>query len=94
MTAARARLAPGVRLAPDPVTGGHALLYPEGVMLLNETGAAVLARCGDRSAEVAAIAAELAAEYDAVRIEEITDFLSRLAARRLVVLEDGDGGRG
>ena len=35
----------GVKLADDPVRGRMALLYPEGVLLLNETAADVLQQC-------------------------------------------------
>ena len=50
------------RLEFDPVRQRRVLLYPEGVVLLNDTGAAILDLCdGQRS--VADIAAALAERY-------------------------------
>ncbi len=85
---ARPRLAPRVRIQKDKVTGGSALLYPEGVLLLNPTGEAIVALCdGVRTA--AQITAELAAQYS-VSIDELSDdvesYLNRLIERRLLVI--------
>jgi pyrroloquinoline quinone biosynthesis protein E len=79
----------GVRLVHDPVRGQPVLLYPEGVLLLNETAAAVLARCdGIRDSD--AIAAVLAEEYDGVSGADVARLLDDLHRRRLV----GWGGDG
>jgi len=40
--AARPRLAPGVRLQTDRVSGSPVLLYPEGMLQMNPTGAAIV----------------------------------------------------
>jgi pyrroloquinoline quinone biosynthesis protein D len=58
------RLKPGVRLYHDRVRGRDVLLAPERVVELDETARAILARV-DGVADVRAIAAALAAEYDA-----------------------------
>ncbi len=79
----------GVRLVHDPVRAQQALLYPEGVLLLNETAAAVLRECdGSRSAEQ--LVAVLTLTYDGVVAEEVRALLADLAARRLIAL-DGTG---
>lgn len=82
----RPRLRPGVRLTHDPAHGELALL-PEGVVVLNDTAAAVLALC-DGASSVEHIAQRLGARYDGVRVEDITDLLDRLAQRRVVALND------
>ncbi|SEG67429.1 pyrroloquinoline quinone biosynthesis protein D [Thermomonospora echinospora] len=87
----RSRLRPrsGVRLVFDEVRGSHALLYPEGVLLINETAARVLGACTGEST-VADLVAALDAEYDGVCAEEVLALLSRLVTARLLhVAEDG-----
>jgi pyrroloquinoline quinone biosynthesis protein D len=84
----RPRLARLVRLQWDPVREQHALLAPEGVLVLNQTGANILELCdGERT--VVEIVEELRGRYDRVAGDEVRDFLSRLVARRWV--EPGDG---
>lgn len=58
------RLKPGVRLHHDRVRGRDVLLAPERVVELDETALAILSRV-DGVATLPAIAAALAAEYDA-----------------------------
>jgi len=66
----------------------HVLLAPEGVLVLNQTGATILGLCdGERT--VVEIVDELSGRYDRVAGEEVRNFLARLAARRLVELGDG-----
>ena len=79
----------GVRLAHDPVRDRMALLYPEGVLLLNETAAAVLAYCDGRRT-VPSVAEALAAEYEGVSAADVLDLLADLDARRLLA-SDGTG---
>jgi pyrroloquinoline quinone biosynthesis protein E len=79
----------GVRLTYDPVRATPVLLYPEGVLLLNETAAAVL-RCCDGIRDSAAIAAALADRYDGVSGTDVADLLADLHRRRLAGW-DGDG---
>jgi pyrroloquinoline quinone biosynthesis protein D len=89
--AVRPRLRPGVRLVHDAARDARVLLYPEGVLVPNETAAEVLARC-DGTATVADIAAALAARYDGVDEADIGALLARLAEGRLVELAGGDHG--
>jgi pyrroloquinoline quinone biosynthesis protein D len=83
----RPALAASARLQIDPVDGGPVLLYPEGLLKLNETAHDILCRCDGR-ATVGDIIALLAAEYeagaDALR-EDVIDCLARFYQRQLVV---------
>jgi PqqA peptide cyclase len=84
--AGRPALARGVRLAYDEVRDQAALLYPEGVLLLNESAAAVLARCdGTRTADD--IAADLSAEFEGVTVLDVVAVVDEIVARRLVDLD-------
>jgi len=60
---AKPRLARGVRLQTDSKTGNIVLLFPEGVLELNETAQEIVSRCDGRT--VAEIVHALADEYDA-----------------------------
>jgi pyrroloquinoline quinone biosynthesis protein D len=83
----RPRLARRVRLEWDPVREQQVLLEPEGVLVLNQTGAAILGLCdGERT--VVEIVEELRGQYKTVADDEVRDFLSRLVAKRLVELGD------
>ena len=83
----RPRLARRVRLEWDPVRERHVLLEPEGVLVLNQTGAAILGLCdGERT--VAELVGELRVRYNRVADDEVLNFLSRLIAKRLVELGD------
>jgi coenzyme PQQ biosynthesis protein PqqD len=77
------------RLDHDPVRGRPVLLYPEGVVFLNETGLAILELCdGERTLD--AIAAALAERYGAKGADlaevarDVADFLEDLRHRELV----------
>ncbi len=74
-------LAARVRLQIDRVTGKPVLLYPEGVLELNETAGEVLKLC-DGQRTVAKIIAALAAEFEATGDELTTDVLACLAELR------------
>jgi PqqA peptide cyclase len=81
----------GVRLTYDEAREQDALLYPEGVLLLNETAGAVLRYC-DGARTVEGIAAELAKEYADAAIPDVLSLLNRLAAKRLIATADEVGG--
>ncbi len=71
------------RLDFDPVRQQRVLLYPEGVVLLNETGAVILDLCdGHRS--VADIATILQERYHCDVTPDVIEYLSRLAEKELV----------
>ena len=71
------------RLEHDRVRNRPVLLYPEGVVFLNDTGAEILALC-DGHRTVAAIAAELGRRYGTNVSADVAEFLDDLAARELV----------
>jgi pyrroloquinoline quinone biosynthesis protein D len=74
---ARPRLARGVRLQIDSATGKGVLLYPEGIVELNETAREILARCDGRA--LGEIVNELANEYDVDPGELAADVRETLA---------------
>jgi pyrroloquinoline quinone biosynthesis protein D len=85
--AAQPRLAKGVRLQSDSATGKSVLLFPEGVVELNETAHEILTRCDGRT--VSEIVQALAEEYDADLVALATDVretLADLQQRRLIEL--------
>jgi coenzyme PQQ biosynthesis protein PqqD len=91
--AARPCLARGVRLRGDSVTREAALLYPEGVLLLNGTAAAVVELCdGNRTLSeiVAALASRYAGRADTL-LSDVADYVRDLRRRGLVTMA-GDGG--
>jgi pyrroloquinoline quinone biosynthesis protein D len=84
---AQPRLAPGVRLQIDNATGKSVLLFPEGIVELNETAQEILTRCDGRT--VAEIVSALSGDYDVDRRTLATDVretLADLQRRKLVEL--------
>ena len=74
------------RLEFDPVRQQRVLLYPEGVVLLNDTGAAILDLCdGHRS--IGDVAAILQERYHRDVVADVIEYLSQLSARELVRVE-------
>ena len=85
---ARPKIAARARLQTDKATGKPVLLYPEGVLLLNPTGHAIVTLCTGE-ANVNEIAARLAQRYGVSCeqiLPEITEYLNRLRARKLLEL--------
>ncbi|MDT7804665.1 MAG: PqqA peptide cyclase [Actinomycetota bacterium] len=82
-TGDRPGLRRGVRLGFDSVRGRHVLLFPEGVLLLNETAVAVVERCDTlRTAEE--ITEDLAVSYAGVTAGSVLRTLADLEARGLI----------
>ena len=81
----RPHLARQARLEWDPVRERQVLLAPEGVLVLNQTGADILELC-DGKRTVAGIVEELRGRYNRVDGDEVRDFLARLADKRWVEL--------
>jgi pyrroloquinoline quinone biosynthesis protein D len=71
------------RIGFDPVRQRRVLLYPEGAILLNETAAEILELC-DGVRTVREIAAALGARYEADVMQDVLEYLSRLAEREVV----------
>jgi pyrroloquinoline quinone biosynthesis protein D len=80
-------LARGVRLQTDSKTGNSVLLFPEGVLELNETAQDILTRCDGRT--VSEIIQALAEEYN-VDVEmlaaDVRETLAVLQRRKLIEL--------
>jgi len=83
--AAVPRLHTKARLQRDEVRGREVLLYPEGLVGLNPTGAEILGLC-DGVRSFADIVATLERRYDVSGLErDIAAFLDGLAAKGLVL---------
>lgn len=81
----RPRLAKGVRLQIDATTNQSVLLYPEGIVELNETAQEILSRCDGRT--LGEIVCELAEEFEADRgalAADVRETLSDLQQRKLI----------
>ena len=69
------------RLQWEPVQDAHVLLYPEGMVKLNRTAAAILSRC-DGARSVADIVADLEKSYGVQGLStEVTAFVSMALER-------------
>jgi len=85
--AAQPRIAKGVRLQVDPATGKTVLLFPEGIVELNETAQEILSRCDGRT--LSEIVRDLAEEYDAdvaALAADVRETLADLNERKLIEL--------
>ena len=83
---ARPRIAARARLQTDKVTGKPVLLYPEGALVLNPTGHAIVSLCTGQ-ATVQQMADDLAARYRVAPEEilpQVVEYLERLRARNLL----------
>jgi coenzyme PQQ biosynthesis protein PqqD len=83
----RPKLARGVRLQTDPKTGNSVLLFPEGILELNETAQEILTRCDGRT--VSEIIQALTEDYDIDRemlAADVRETLADLQQRRLIEL--------
>lgn len=88
----RPKLSSRARLQTDKVTGKPIVLYPEGVLMLNPTGHAIVSLC---TGEVTfqEIVTNLAARYKipAENISpQVAEYLNRLRERNLLELLDGN----
>ena len=82
---ARPSLAKGVRLQIDSTTVKNVLLYPEGIVELNETAHDILCRCDGRT--LGEIIRELAEEYEAdcaALAADVRESLADLQERKLI----------
>jgi pyrroloquinoline quinone biosynthesis protein D len=71
------------RLQFDAVRQRPVLLYPEGAVLLNDTGAAILELC-DGSNTVSQIVKILSERYQADVTTDVADYLTLMAERELI----------
>ena len=71
------------RLQFDPVRNQKVLLYPEGVVLLNDTGAAILDLC-DGCRSIGDIAAILGDRFQCDVKADVIEYLNGLAEQALI----------
>jgi pyrroloquinoline quinone biosynthesis protein E len=83
----RPGLALGCSLVFDRARAKHVILYPEGVLELDEPAAAILSRCDGRT--VAEVVESLSSDYEGVTSSSVLRLLDDLIAQRVVA----DGGR-
>ena len=86
-TASQPRVAPGFRLQWEPVQNCHVLLYPEGMVKLNQSSGEIMKRCdGERS--VGAIVGELETAFSATGLEgDVLAFVDMAGKQRWLVWE-------
>ncbi|HET8744155.1 MAG TPA: pyrroloquinoline quinone biosynthesis peptide chaperone PqqD [Ramlibacter sp.] len=85
--ASRPRVAPGFRLQWEPAQQCHVLLYPEGMVKLNQSAGEILRRC-DGASDVDAIVAQLEEAFHATGLrEDVLAFLAIAQQQRWVELE-------
>ena len=83
------RLAHGFRFQWEPAQDCHVLLYPEGMIKLNQSGGEILARC-DGQRDIAAIVADLEAAFSASGLRgDVEAFLAMAIAKRWLRLDSG-----
>jgi len=80
-TDARPWVGKGFRLQWEPAQDAHVLLYPEGMVKLNRSAAAILSRCDGRRT-VADIVSDLETTYGATGLEkDVVAFVSMALTR-------------
>ncbi|MGQ0719779.1 MAG: pyrroloquinoline quinone biosynthesis peptide chaperone PqqD [Pseudonocardiales bacterium] len=84
----RPQLRRGVRAGTDPLSGETVLLFPEGVLIMNETAAAVVRQC-DGCHTVADVLQSIGEVYDDVTVEDVLSLLQDLIAQGLLVASSG-----
>jgi pyrroloquinoline quinone biosynthesis protein D len=81
MTASTLKLKPIFRLQWEPVQDAHVLLYPEGMVKLNQSAGAILKRC-DGTRNIDTLIAELQETFNAQDIGgEVRSFVAEAERR-------------
>ena len=78
-------LAPKARVKWDHVRQKHLLLFPEGLLILNQTAHEVITMCDGKN-KVITIVNSLGDKYKTHVDEDIRELLSRLFEKRLLLL--------
>jgi pyrroloquinoline quinone biosynthesis protein D len=85
----RLRLNPKVRLRHDEQSGKMALVFPEAVLFLNPSGAAIVELCNGRTlSEVVQVLAERYSVSPELVESDVRGYLTRLSERGLLVTEE------
>jgi pyrroloquinoline quinone biosynthesis protein D len=85
-TAARPAIGRGFRLQWEPAQEAHVLLYPEGMVKLNQSAAAILTRCNGRRT-VADIVTDLEGTYELAGLtQDVCAFIAVAVERSWVEL--------
>ena len=84
----RLQLRRGVRTGTDPLSSETVLLFPEGVLIMNETAAAVVRQC-DGCHSVADLVQSISEVYDDVAVADVLSLLQDLIAQGLLVASSG-----
>jgi pyrroloquinoline quinone biosynthesis protein D len=86
--AARPRLARHVRMRFDAARGQYALLSPETIWVLNDTGVAIVELCDARHT-IAEIQSELRSRYDQVADGDVRRFVADLVTKHGMEIDHG-----
>ena len=80
------RLRRGIRMQWEPAQSAHVLLYPEGMVKLNQSAGEILARC-DGERNVTEVIAALEEAFEAQGLEgDVLTFLELARAQRWIEL--------
>ena len=80
--ATRPRVGTGFRLQLEPAQNSHVLLYPEGMVKLNQSGGEIMKRC-DGKHTIAEIAAELDRAFSTSGlIQDVLGFVTMAGEKR------------
>lgn len=83
----RPRVGNGFRLQWEPAQSSFVLLYPEGMVKLNQSAGEIMKRC-DGQADVAAIVADVEKAFNAPGLEhEVRGFIEMAAQQRWLTWE-------
>ena len=83
----RPRVGNGFRLQWEPAQSSFVLLYPEGMVKLNQSAGEIMKRC-DGQADVAAIVADVEKAFNAPGLEhEVRGFIEMAARQRWLTWE-------
>jgi pyrroloquinoline quinone biosynthesis protein D len=87
LAASRPRIGAGFRLQWEQAQGAWVLLYPEGMVKLNQSAGEIMKRC-DGEADVAAIVADLERAFNANGLEkDVRGFVEIAAKQRWLTWE-------
>ncbi|MEY4749493.1 MAG: hypothetical protein RIQ60_1707 [Pseudomonadota bacterium] len=82
-----ARIAPGLRLQWELAQNCHVILYPEGMVKLNQSAGEILSRC-DGQRDLVSVVAQLEAAFNAQGLRgDVEAFLRMAAQQGWVVLQ-------